>query len=309
MAKQIDEVWAQAVKDHFQQCREDVPGFVKSNFRYPGAWHLNKHALGWDMLKAPLNLLWALPYLALQLLALLLGLLKAEKFALWLRKAPSGFETSVQNEISWLIATDLLKLPIQQKHRQSDDDALWQRCTAALNDEFDLDEKILAPRLAAFDNLHQYSETRNANADIANSLFATIAGALSFKKFTPGGLAVGGAVANEVAQQQAISGFWLGETMGGVWYGWFPAQASEGLTALSVGLTMVVFAVVASFSGLLTDPLQAWLSLHQRRLNKLIDALEASYLDNVSDYKPKDGYLARLGDVLDWVRGGAQSLL
>ena len=44
---------------YFADCRARVPAFIDRHFHYPGAIATNRMALGWDMLRAPINLLWA----------------------------------------------------------------------------------------------------------------------------------------------------------------------------------------------------------------------------------------------------------
>ena len=61
-----------------------------------------------------------------------------------------------------------------------------------------------------------------------------------------------------------------------------------------------LMAVVAAFSGLVTDPLQARLGLHQARLRRWLRTFRR-LVDGTADaaYRPWDPYLARLVDVAD----------
>ena len=81
---------------YFNQCRARVPVFVVHHFRYPGAWHTNRRALGWDMLRAPLNLLWAPFYFSFQCLAWLLQKARLGLPASLMRMLPSGLRTQIQ---------------------------------------------------------------------------------------------------------------------------------------------------------------------------------------------------------------------
>jgi len=62
-------------------------------------------------------------------------------------------------------------------------------------------------------------------------------------------------------------------------------------------------AIMAAFAGIVTDPVQRRLGLHQRRLVRLVDHLEAT-LRGESDkaYEIRDLYVARLLDIADLVR-------
>ncbi|GJL83335.1 MAG: hypothetical protein DHS20C01_29690 [marine bacterium B5-7] len=69
-------------------------------------------------------------------------------------------------------------------------------------------------------------------------------------------------------------------------------------------LVVTVIAVVAAFSGFIHDPLQAVTGLHKRKLNRLLDAIEASATDaNVKNYRPKDTLIGRIYDLVDWAKG------
>ena len=86
-------------------------------------------------------------------------------------------------------------------------------------------------------------------------------------------------------------------------------KSSREKVAATTGAMIAGLAVLASFSGVITDPLQRRLGWHQRRLDKLIDALEAGFFESdESRYRPKDAYAARVFDVLDILRAAATGL-
>jgi hypothetical protein len=68
--------------------------------------------------------------------------------------------------------------------------------------------------------------------------------------------------------------------------------------------------MISPFSGIVTDPIQTKLGLHQRRLNKLIDSLDKELRGfGDSKFKIKDQYLARVFDLLDLIRTAARTLV
>src|SRR5262245_9496499 len=90
-----------------------------------------------------------------------------------------------------------------------------------------------------------------------------------------------------------LSGF-LGSRRG-IWYSFFPVAASPGLIAGATGTVMAAGAVMAAFSGIIADPLQRRLGLHNRRLLRLIDGLEAQFNgDGDAGFVVRDHYVARL---------------
>ena len=58
-------------------------------------------------------------------------------------------------------------------------------------------------------------------------------------------------------------------------------------------------AAISAFSGVVTDPLQRRLGLHQRRLIRLLDTLEAGFLGADARLAVREQYAVRLLDVLD----------
>lgn len=65
---------------------------------------------------------------------------------------------------------------------------------------------------------------------------------------------------------------------------------------------MLAGSMLAAFAGVLADPLQRRLGLHQRRLRRMIDAMERQMLDSAAPaFAVRDRYVARLLDVLDMV--------
>jgi hypothetical protein len=66
---------------------------------------------------------------------------------------------------------------------------------------------------------------------------------------------------------------------------------------------MAVATVMVAFSGVVTDPVQRRLGMHQRRLHRLIDCLELELKGRGdSRFTVRDHYVARVLDLLDVLR-------
>jgi len=300
-ADAIDAALNQAMAAYFENCRRRIPVFIRQHFHYPGAWHTNKHALGLDILRAPFNLMWAPIYLSVQLLAIGARKLGAKKLSEFLRKIPSGFTTDVQRYLTGKALTQLLgRDPINEES-----DALFIQLRTSLQSVITDGQEIPASKLQSFnltvhDALAQYRITRTASADIGNALFSTLIGGFAFQKFTPGAIAIGLAIAAWCAHYFAVDNFILGRWLGALYYGLFPPSPSLTLSLSAITLAMSMLAVAATFSGLITDPLQGWLGLHRRRLNTMIDKLEKDLSENkIGGYRPKDQFIARVLDIID----------
>lgn len=304
---EIEQAIRSGIEHYFDDCRARVPAFIDRHFHYPGALATNRMALGWDMLRAPVNLLWAPVY---ALTCLLKVLLPKRTGLMWLHglanRVPAGFTTNVQQHISHLILVDLLNNgqegSILEGYLIGALEAVYERHTCEAVDQKRFG-KLIEPLVA--DALSQYRITRTASADITNSISCTVLGAFAFQKFTPGGIGLGVVLASMLAKTLAAQNFILGETVGGWYYSWFPPEPSVATTASVMIAVMASLAAFAAFSGVIFDPVQAAVGLHRRRLHKLLDHLQRDVtLSTQSSFRPKDQFVARILDMFDMIRSG-----
>ncbi|MEI4471217.1 DUF6635 family protein [Frigidibacter sp. MR17.24] len=250
----------------FDAARARVSGFARRHFSVRGTLRLHRAALGWDLLRAPANTALAPVNLLLRLLAMALYAARARGLARRIAARPLILRTDTARAIERLVRDELLGPPIAA-------DAL---------------------------HLGAYGDTRGAVAEFTTSLVPLGAGAALFKTVTPGVLSLAPAFALSVAQGAAIAAFPLGGGIGALWYGAFPAAPSTGLTLGVAAAMMLVLSLCASFAGLVADPVQLRLGIHQRRLHRLIDALEAEARDAGSGrFAAGEHYLARVWDATD----------
>jgi len=308
-----------AIGAYIESRKEKVPHFLRKHFSFKGAVRLNRKAFGSDLYKVPLNVAWTIPYITLRASSSLMKRMGLEKFPSHVERLPVGFETKVQKEINWLIFTELLEIPYVQGKRRSEKDALIEEIlnqpeisSLFIGELSTIYSKSKDPRFrpALQKNLMEYSRTRTAATELAGNIISLSAGASVFGKMTPGAWTVGGGLAATIAQQTAISNFILGPTVGSLYYAAFPASASLGLVIASTGAVMAALATLTSFSGIITDPIQYKLGLHQRRLNKLIDCLDRE-LRGLGDSKLKirDQYVARVFDLADLFKKAARTFV
>jgi hypothetical protein len=291
--------------------RERIPEFVDRNFSLRAAVRLHRAAFGWDMLRAPVNLTMAAPAAALHTAAAGARRFGAERVANTLGRRRLLLSTSVADRVEWLVCTDLLELPCQAGDRVSTRDALAETIltdprvisalramltSLGLKDDDPLRHQALERTLA------EYAVTRGTAAEITTGLMTLSAGALTLGKLTPGAVSFGPMLASIVAQQAAISSFPLGAGFGTLWYALFPVVPSTPLLLSLCGGLLAIGSVLSAFAGIVADPVQRRLGLHQRRLRRMVDAMERQMLDPASpSYAVRDRYVARLLDVFDLV--------
>ena len=297
------------IEKYIHTRKSKVPAFVDRHFSFRGALRLHRKALGKDLYRTPLNVLWLAPLVTIKISSWLLHKAGADNVASRLNSLPKGFRTDVQNEINWLIYTELLELPYQQNTRTSTKDVLLEAILqnnqlASLIDSYlsEIQQKSNDPnfRDKLEKNLQEYAGSRSAAAEIAGNLITLSSGYIAFHRSIPGVISGGSATAAAIAQKIAIAQFWLGPTLGAWYYGLFPAAASTGLVIAATGVIMAGLGLIATFTGIVTDPLQARLGIHQQRLNKFIDALGNELRGNTkAQYTIKDIYITRVFDILD----------
>ena len=289
--------------------RDRVDAFIDRHFTLAGSLALHRCSLGWDLVRAPLNLLLTVPALAVKLASRAARRAGRLKLAVWLAGHRLLFETDLAREIEWLMATELLEIPCCQGDRASFGDALAEAVLTDPRIAGLLATPLAAPssserefrgRLVAA--IESYIGSRMATAEITTGVVATGLGALAVKQATPGLVTLGSALAATIAQQNAIAAFPLGAGLGGLWYGWFPVAASPSLLAATTAGVVIGGAVLAAFSGIVTDPLKRRLGLHRRRLFRLLGEVERTLCDeDGASVTLRDHYVARLIDLLDLV--------
>ncbi|VUD68770.1 hypothetical protein TDB9533_04129 [Thalassocella blandensis] len=304
--QEINQAIEQGIRAYFNTVRKRIPAFIHLHFRYPGCWHIHKQAFGLDLLRAPLNLLWAPIYLLANLFAFILGKMGLDTLCRQLKRLPPGFEGRVQRHINALIVNELFS---ESALRQ----CISEHVTSALKhstleQDHNKEEEHLRLIQAQIehilsDALSQLMQARIATADITNTLLSSAFGILFFKKFTPGGIGIGVILAAIWVKWQAVENFFLGSTLGSSYYALFPPTADLLTLSTSIAFVLLILAFVASFSGLITDPILAAIGFHKRRLNRLTDQIEKDVTANYhSRFKTLDPYFARILELFDTIK-------
>lgn len=288
-----------AVDRYCDDCLGRVDSFVSAHLKGRSAWAINCQALGWDLIRVPLNIAWAPIWLLLQLLGLLCDKLKMRFLAEQLKRMPAGMRTAVQSRLSVLIEVELL----QASELQPDPMLAYLSPLAGVDErEWHRALEASSSRLQAQQFTARLFGARTAVAELTSGLGMTAVGALVFKQFTPGAIGGGAALASWWSYKVAAANFWAGDKLGGLWYQWFPPAVEWGTRFVAIAALMLVLALAASLSGFVTDPLQSLLGLHQRRLRSLIEQLRKELKSELlGDNSTREQYLARVADIADWM--------
>ena len=127
---EADDIVAEAARCYLEGCRARIDFFVERNFSVAGAARLHTRAVGWDLLKAPANVVLSVPQIGLKLGAAAARKIGAPKTAEVLGSRRLFLETAVAIELRWRLMTELLRLPFADGDRISTDDALAEAILA-----------------------------------------------------------------------------------------------------------------------------------------------------------------------------------
>lgn len=309
-AARIEALVDRAIARYLDGCHARVAGFADRHFSLRGALRLHRHAIGLDLLRAPLNTALIVVYVLMQLLASTLRGIRWQRPARWLATRTPFLTTNVARSLTWAIQTELLDLPFEDGQRRWQHDALAAEivgdadlapvfAAAAATSRQRLDPAELARLLAG------YTDARNAAADLFNNVVFASAGAAAFKELTPGAVSLGPAIAAALVHQTAVATFPLGAGLGGLWYSVFAVKPSAmAIAATTLGLVGVA-AVLAAFVGVVVDPLLWLAGVHQRRLHRLIDVVGRRLRgEDAAAFHVRDHYVARIFDLVDLARAG-----
>lgn len=307
----INQAVEHGIERYIQECRENIPEFCNDTFSLFGAWDINKKAFGKDILKAPANVVWTPFYFLGTGIGKGLEKLKLNKASKVFSDLPAGFTTDVELEVQWRIYTQFIKLPYQQADREYTDNRLL---------EIILEDESLAPIIdqsmesisiltsdeegknILTDRIFEYTDSRKAASELSSTLIGTATGYLTSKTLNFGAVGLGQSLAASAAYHSAVSSFALGNTLGAAFYSVVPVSASTSAVVLSTGGVAAVLGAVSAFAGVLADPIQLKLGLHEKKLNKLVDVMELQLKSNEqASLDIKDGYAARVLDVLDFL--------
>ncbi len=173
---------------------------VKITPSFSGAVKINRKAFGKDLLKAPANIAWALPYTAIQVISVLFRKVGLKSIHNLMQKVPAGFKTSVQEEINSLIFAQLLELPHGQDQGKNDNDALLAEFLDQPEVKSLFQEQLALImsqsrrdgfKAALEKRLREYSLSRNAISELAGNIITLATGAGIMGKMTPGGINFG----------------------------------------------------------------------------------------------------------------------
>ncbi|MDO6614802.1 MULTISPECIES: DUF6635 family protein [Pacificibacter] len=252
--------------------RAEVNAFVRATFGVRGTLRLHRFAFGFDLLRAPANVLLAPVFLVIQLSALIARTIRCHKASIWLSQRQIFLETNVSQQVAKRVMAFIRDLETRGNMRA---------CS----------KEIVEHEIA------NYTGVRSAVSEITTTLVVIIVGIIAFQTVTLGVISITGQVAELRAHAHAIANFPLGQGLGRLYYGVFSTDLKPWeLVATGVVLSMLA-SVVTTFAGVIADPLQVITGTHRRRLCRLINRLEVA--SDRNNTIAQEHITARLADLTD----------
>ncbi|MBT9386335.1 hypothetical protein KM176_20870 [Pseudooceanicola sp. CBS1P-1] len=288
-------------EDFFAAARGRIDGHVSATFSLAGSARLHRKALGLDILCASFNVILAPLHAFLRLLTLLLRLVRLRHAAGILGRLHLVLPTRTARAVEEGLLTHVFALPAGPGRSIAD------RLTEVppLRDDPSLSDSERHARAGrAAETLRAYTGTRSAVAEMTTALLTICFGAWVFHRLTPGMMTLAPKLADTFAMDAAIGNFPLGRGLGRLWYAAFPVDASP-LAIVMIALALVVTAaIVTAFAGILADPVQTRLGVHQVRLRRLVSAVEQDMTGSgVTSFAAREHLYARAFDIVD-IAGG-----
>jgi len=295
---EILEIWAamEATIRHFMADRRwRVGGFCARHHGWRGMWEIHSESVKEDFVTNPLNLLWALPYAVLRSAGEWIRKLGWLAPSEWIKTVPAKFKTGSQKRIEWLLITEVLELPYGH--------GSWQASRDGLAEEF-----LRHPKLSGLRGLPEWesllhtppelwqnelradSAERSAAADLASGGATLAAGWILFGRAALNVFGMGEQYARQSVREEAVRTFSLGpihfgpkvdQKLGNLYYDLFPANPTQAQIWIGTALVMLGVALLSLVLHALLDPIQQSLGLHEARLQRFLDRLEARLLEQV----------------------------
>lgn len=248
-----------------------IDQFIRRHYRLPGSLRLHRRALGWDLLRAPVNVVLAPLLLLVRLVSMTAHLVRLRRLSEFTARLVPQFRSDVGAAIEADVMAKVISCrsspiapPVSENIRQ---------------------------------HLRDYVAVRAAVSEIGSVLVVLTIGFTLFQAVTPGVISLTPMVTERAAHARDVADFPLGQWLGSAWYGAFPVgRPLWQYIAVGAGLAGML-SLVATFSGILADPLQARLGIHKRRLRRLLRRI-----DRAGEDRPQiegEFVLARGADIVD----------
>ncbi|MEZ0391234.1 MAG: DUF6635 family protein [Pseudobdellovibrionaceae bacterium] len=263
----------QRALDHYVDSRKKViPEFLERRLSLRECFEIQKKFLWKDLIRNPLNAVWAIPALSIRKAIEVADKLGWEPAKAFLPKIPQAFRTDFQKELEKILATDLLGLSPEpgaksQWIRELEKEAAIKKAFGAQWDSFLL---LLENEIRS--EIHEQSVKHTHFTDLVSSTGILLVADQMFGDRSLDIFGIGKKIASLWAQRDAEKSFFLGKSLGKAFYKVAPAPPPTNLQIFfATGLAILALALVSTLIGVLSHPLQKKLGFRQKQLETMVD--------------------------------------
>ncbi|MBL9211701.1 MAG: hypothetical protein JNL92_14610 [Opitutaceae bacterium] len=295
---EILEIWAameESIRRYTAERRGRIGDFCERHHGWRGMWRIHSESVKEDFVTNPLNLLWALPYALLRSAVEWIRRLGWLAPSEWFKSVPAKFKTGSQKRIEWLLITEVLELPYGHGSWQASREGLAEEFLrhpklSGLRGQPEWESLLHTPPELWQNELRADAAERSAAADLASGGATLAAGWFLFGRAALSVFGMGEQYARQSVREEAVRKFSLGpihfgpkvdQKLGSLYYDLFPTHPTQAQIWIGTAVIMLGVAVLSLLLHALLDPLYQSLGLHEVRLQRFLDRLEARLLEHV----------------------------
>ena len=265
-----------SVRAFIDQRRNHLEQFLEKHFCFTATFAVLLSTAGSDVIRHPLNFVLAIPFLFIGKISGWLDKFGFYEAAKLVQRLPTRIRTQFEKTREQQILSELLAVSdrsgdnalVQQLEKDGLGDALKRTPKLRACFEPEAISRIIASPL------NDFSSTRLSILDLASSGLTIAVGYLLFGNLSLSPYDMGLRLADSEARATARSRFFLGPRAGSLFYHLFPphptaAQIATWSAAVIFGLGVLMTVII-----FLSDPVQQWLGIHRRHLNKFLNACQ-----------------------------------
>lgn len=218
---------------------------------------IQKEHLVKDLIKNPVNVMWAMPYFSIRKALEISEKLGFEKAGTLLKKVPRSLKTSYQKEIEQLVMEELFEISaLETRLREACD---TDTARAVVNDI-----KL---------SISQYCEKQNELSDLIASGLIVLMAQFTFGDKTLDLFGIGSKIASKYAHKKAAQNFFLGESVGDIFYKYSPPAPNEKYIFLFTTMVLLFFALMTTVISVFSFPVQKRFGITEKQLNGLVESI------------------------------------
>ena len=237
------------------------------------AWAIQKPTVWRDLLLAPLNSVWSVPYWTIRKVCLGLDSLGVPGASTVLTSLKSGVTSGYQKASDAFLARDLFEWDLDRPTALLPDSLLCdlERHRSLSHVRSRLQARAIQPVRKVIDD---FSSARALVADLAGAGVTVLVGWWAFGSTSMGLVDLANRFARQDAKNRAASHFALGRPAGKVFFSIFRPHASTFEVAAILFVLALVIASGSMACTLASESVLKMLGLQQRRLARLVDKVE-----------------------------------